>query len=73
MTTLSIDGAVLKQLCLPGTVVEVLDSFGNVAGYFVPKDDAQETGPTISEDEIQRRIDEGGGRSLDEIVRDWMH
>jgi hypothetical protein len=39
-----------------------------VLGHFVPRDRRKE--PQISEEEIQRRLKQGGGRSLAEIMAD---
>jgi hypothetical protein len=51
--------------------VEIADS-GRVVGFFVPKSDfyAMLQSPN-SEDEINRRIEHGGGRTLKEIWADF--
>lgn len=76
MTSLRVDPSVLESLRSPGSVVEMLDPTGAPVGYFVPchpSDASKRCPPKIDDAEIQRRIAAGGGRTLDEIVADWMH
>jgi hypothetical protein len=76
MTSLTFEESLLSRLQAAGAVVQVLDPKGEVVGYFVPKKGArgdERMQPRVSDDEIERRVREGGGRSLDEIKRDWMH
>ncbi len=50
------------QVCTPD---------GRVIGYFTPSKPAKlNLDPGISEEELLRRFREGGGRTLNEIVRD---
>ncbi len=51
----------------------VLDSAGKRLGCFTPEADPslyQGMGPSVSDDELERRERTGGGRTLTEILRD---
>jgi len=53
--------------------VEICDESGNVLGYFSPKGDRslyEGIEVPISEEELDRREKEGGGRTLAEILAD---
>jgi hypothetical protein len=53
-------------------IVEVCDESGRVIGRFRPAVyDDPAAQPQVSEEELQRRSEEGGGRSLAEIMADW--
>ena len=62
---------VLPRLIFP---TELCDASGRVLGVFTPATDPSEwegLEPEISEEELDRRSHEGGGRTLDEIMADW--
>lgn len=74
MSRIVVDGTLpekLKDLVDP---VELCDASGRVLGVFTPafapsKWEGLE--PEISEEELDRRSREGGGRSIYEILADW--
>lgn len=47
---------------------ELCDDSGRVLGHFIPLGDSRE--PRISDEEIERRLRCGGGRTLAEILAD---
>jgi hypothetical protein len=69
MSQIVIDAAILQRLQQVQTTVELVDPAGKVVGHFVPATSPPEE-PYISEEELQRREAEGGGRSLAEILAD---
>ncbi|MCH8042728.1 MAG: hypothetical protein IID44_03325 [Planctomycetes bacterium] len=73
MTKIVINPAAAGQLSGIETTVELCDPSGNLLGYFSPKVDPalyDQVEIPISEDELDRRQQAGGGRPLKEIVRD---
>ncbi len=53
--------------------VEVCDESGRILGYFSPRPDPsiyENIEPPISDEELERRANEGGGRTLAEILAD---
>jgi hypothetical protein len=55
--------------------VEIFDKSGQLLGYFIPAEDKSiyknmVEPPPLSEEELQRRENEPGGRGLPEILRD---
>jgi hypothetical protein len=69
MTQLIVDPTTLNQLRLARTTLELVDDAGQVLGHFVPATPAGKE-PTISEEELQRREQRGGGRPLAPILAD---
>ena len=73
MMKITVDDALLSKLHNLDSPVELCDASGRVLGHFTPAvDPAVYEGvesPT-SEQELQRRSRQGGGRSLDEILGD---
>lgn len=67
MPSLMIDDAMVKTLSM-GARIEVRAADGRVVGYVVPA--SAEFEPPISEEELDRREAEGGGRPLADILRD---
>jgi hypothetical protein len=60
----------LRDLAQPA---ELCDESGQVFGYFTPLSSrvpAEAREPVISEEELRRREQEGGGRTLAEILAD---
>jgi hypothetical protein len=59
----------LSELCVPA---ELCDKSGRVIGYFHPAGDDDYEGyeSPLSDEELDRRAREGGGRSLEEIMAD---
>ena len=73
MTKILIDPATAGQLSGIETTVELCDPSGNLLGYFSPKVDPSlydQVEIPISEDELDRRQQSGGGRPLKNIIRD---
>lgn len=69
MSKVNLDKSVLEKLCGFHAPVAVVDEAGNVMGHFVPElEEGME--PMISAEEIQRRIQAGGGRKLADILAD---
>jgi hypothetical protein len=57
----------LLQILQP---VELVDAGGQVLGRFVPETSRYHLDPNISDEELGRREEAGGGRSLGEIISD---
>jgi hypothetical protein len=73
MTRIVLDSATVASLRGHFGPVELCDEHGHVLGEFRPAPDRslyEGVAPPLSEDEIQRREDEPGGRSLAEILDD---
>jgi hypothetical protein len=73
MTQLIVDPTFQAQLANSQETVELCDTTGRILGHFIPAIDKSKykgIEPQISEEEIQRRLQEGGGRSLAEIMAD---
>jgi hypothetical protein len=73
MTKIVVDPATLSQLRAAHEVVALCDDAGHVVGHFHPvasPDKPKRLEPQISEEEIRRRLRQGGGRSLTEIKAD---
>lgn len=73
MSTVVLDSRVLELLRQHGGRVEIRDESGRLAGYFTPPV-ARSLGDSVEspvgEDELRRRAQKGGGRTLEEILRD---
>ena len=70
---ITISSELLAQLRAAPHTVDLCDEHGNVVGQFTPQLDPEEwesLEPQLSEEEIQRRLQEGGGRTLSEILAD---
>jgi hypothetical protein len=68
MSYIQADAVTSNLLRQAGCVVDLRDDAGNYLGRFFPPERGPE--PTISEAEIERRLREGGGRPLADILRD---
>jgi hypothetical protein len=73
MSSVVLDSKILERLRQPGGRVEIRDESGQLAGYFTPPIarslyDSVES--PVGEDELRRRAQKGGGRTLDEILSD---
>ena len=72
MEKVIVDAGTLQKLRNLREELRLFDELGNLLGTFTPvKASAPEKlMPTISEEELQRREETGGGRSLQEILAD---
>lgn len=71
MKRIMLDAAALAEFP-EDEIVEICDESGRVIGRFRPAVyDDPAAQPQISEEEMQRRAREGGGRTLAEIMADW--
>jgi hypothetical protein len=73
MTEVVLDQATLAKLRRAQELVKVRDEHGSVVGYFHPvlnASDYEGLEPPMSEEEIERRLREPGGRPLAEILAD---
>jgi hypothetical protein len=71
MTRVVVDAATQSQLEAGGVMIELCNSSGRVLGHFYPlPKNRSPMEPRISEEELDRREREGGGRTLDEIMAD---
>jgi hypothetical protein len=72
MSRITIDASLPDKLLALTHPVELCDARGQVVGRFTPVLAGRFEGvePQISEEEIQRRKQEGGGRKLAEIMAD---
>jgi len=73
MGTVIVDPATLAQLSNVAKTVTLTDAKGRVVGHFVPTLDpalCQFQEPQISEEELLRREQQGGGRPLVDILGD---
>jgi hypothetical protein len=68
MPKLIIDSTLHEKLLTLTHAVELCDSQGRVVGRYTPVPSGR--GPQISEEEIQRRKSQEGGRTLAEILAD---
>jgi hypothetical protein len=50
--------------------LQFVDESGHLLGMFTPSIDPARLQPQISDDEIQRRLAQGGGRPLADILHD---
>jgi hypothetical protein len=71
MSRIVVDPATLNQLRQADHTVEVVDSSGQLVGHFVPvTKPSADMEPKISEEELSRREQQGGGRPLSAILAD---
>jgi len=73
MTRITIDPSTVEKLKDVHEMVELRDELGRVVGHFLPGPPRDAEGKIIepySEEELERRSQEQGGRSLQEILAD---
>jgi hypothetical protein len=72
MIKIVVDQAVCDKLTEVGDRAELCDKSGRVIGFFHPAPDDEYSGyeSPLSDEELDRRSREGGGRSLEEIMAD---
>ena len=70
MTKIVIDAALRSKLRGLKEAAKLVDEAGHVLGDFLPASYAKDREPQIDEEEIERRLRAGGGRSLAEILAD---
>ena len=70
MTQIVVDPATVAKLHELQEPVQLTDAAGRVLGRFVPGACDARFEPQISLEEAERRLSEGPGRTLDEILRD---
>jgi hypothetical protein len=72
MIRIIVDEAICDKLTEVGDRAELCDKSGRVIGFFqpVPDDDYAGYESPLSDEELDRRAREGGGRSLEEIMAD---
>ena len=73
MSRLIVDLSTQTQLANVYETLELCDDSGRVLGHFIPALDwsrCKGIEPQISEEELQRREQQGGGRSLAQILAD---
>ncbi|MGH7199588.1 MAG: hypothetical protein ACREJB_03225 [Planctomycetaceae bacterium] len=73
MTKIVIDAALPEKLHQIQERVQLCTEDGRIVGVFLPVVDKslyERIEPPISEEELDRREKQGGGRSLQEILRD---
>jgi hypothetical protein len=68
MSEIKLDAATANVLRNATSSVTLVDAGGEVLGRFIPLERGPE--PTISEEELQRREQSGGGRPLRDILAD---
>jgi hypothetical protein len=73
MSIIILDPSLLAQLDAIKEQADLCAPDGKVIGRFIPASRAEQAdqgGPRITEEELQRRLQAGGGRPLAEIVAD---
>ncbi len=70
MTKIVVDPRTRAQLHDLKETSQFVDESGRLLGVFTPNVSPARLGPQISEEEIQRRLCQGGGRPLADILRD---
>ena len=70
MTTVVLDKRARAQFHDLKEPLQFVDESGHVLGLFTPSGDPKVLKPQISEDEIKKRLAQGGGRPLADILRD---
>ena len=68
MTQLILDASALAILPKLTESVELLDESGKTLGHFHPA--PRRVQPLVSEEELRRRVQQGGGRPLADILAD---
>jgi hypothetical protein len=69
MTQITLDQATAERLRQADVTIRLVDASGNFIGHFVPSTPPPPESE-ISDEEIQRRIQKGGGRPLKDILAD---
>jgi len=62
-----VDPALQAKLATAGRTIELCDNSGRILGHFIPFGGLE---PKVSEEELDRRQQQGGGRSLKSILLD---
>jgi hypothetical protein len=70
MTRIVIDAGMRKKLRNLAEDMQFTDEDGRILGNFTPATRNSRREPQIGKEEIQRRLREGGGRALAEIMSD---
>ena len=71
MPRIILDPNLISQFSTVTGPTEICDTSGQVLGHFTPTpEQKQKLEPKISEEAIERRLQQGGGRSLQEILDD---
>ncbi|MGE3803865.1 MAG: hypothetical protein AB7K24_04220 [Gemmataceae bacterium] len=70
MNTIVVDASLRIKLGELSEVTRFTDEQGRVLGHFQPVVSGARRGPSIDEAEVQRRLQQGGGRSLSDIMTD---
>jgi len=72
MTQIIVNAEVVAQMQNARQPVEVVDGSGKVLGHFMPATSASSLRlrPQVSEEELLRRENQGGGRPLADILAD---
>jgi hypothetical protein len=73
MTRLLVDAELRSKLCDSRQTVELYDEAGKLLGYFYPAADPADYAraiPRVSDEELRRRVRQGGGRPLADILAD---
>ena len=70
MTKVVIDAVLRNKLGNLAEAKQFTDESGQLLGHFLPVAAAPRREPQISDEEIQRRLRQGGGRPLSEILAD---
>ena len=70
MSTITIDPSLSEKLRILVQPVVLCDESGRVLGRYIPDARPETSQPQIGDEEMARRKQEGGGRTLDAILRD---
>jgi hypothetical protein len=71
MTRVVVDAEIRRKLRDLTEALQFTDESGKVLGHYTPVESSDpRLQPQISEEEIQRRLRQGGGRTLAEIIAD---
>jgi hypothetical protein len=65
-----LEAALAKQLAHIYRPTELVDASGQVLGHFLPPYTEEDLDPGVSDEELQRREQAGGGRPLADILAD---
>lgn len=71
MVRVVVDDEVRTKLGNLSEVLEICDSSGQLLGYFAPateRPESERLKPQVSDEELRRRAEQGGGRPLAEIL-----
>lgn len=70
MSRIVVDAKLREKLLQVVQPIELIDAGGHVLGRFLPEASQFDLDPNISDEELCRREQVGGGRALSEILRD---